>query len=97
MAKIGLGEMGRSNGVEDVGFELRVLVWWGGDEGFGVVEVHFPFVEGFAEDCEGWGAGCWVGVGGEGFLPEPLCGVEVFEGDGPDVEEGDGGGGRDLF
>ena len=73
------------------------MVRWGRDEFFGISEVHFPFVEGFAEDGEGWGAGCWVGVGGKGFLPEPLGGVEVFEGDGPDVEEGDRGGGCDLF
>ena len=97
MAEIGLGEMGGSNGVEDVGFEFRVLVWWGDDEFFGIFEVHFPFVEGFAEDDEGWGAGLWVGVRWKRFLPEPLSGVEVFERNGPDVEEGDGGRGCDLF
>lgn len=50
MAEIGLGEVGGAEGVEDVRFDLRwrIKVWWGGDECFGIVEVHFPFVEGFA-------------------------------------------------
>ena len=48
MAEVRLGEVGGADGVEDVGFDFRALVWWGGDEFFGVFKVHFPFVEGFA-------------------------------------------------
>ncbi len=50
MAEIGLGEMCGAERVENMGFDFwrGLLVWWGRDEFFGIVEVHFPFVEGFA-------------------------------------------------
>ena len=67
MSEIGLGEMCGAGGVEDVRFDFRrrLLVWWWRDEFFDIVEVHFPFVEGFAQDGERQGARFRVRVAGE--------------------------------